>query len=69
MFTICVCMCILGGFPESSKQRLRTCALKVAGPDRDVVAKNTSLAKPTRLMQILEYTQFLTNVEFTPNNG
>ena len=67
MFTIGVHIHILGGFLESLKQRLRTCALRVAGPNRDVVSENTSLAKPTN--PIVSYKQFLTNIEFTPNNS
>lgn len=67
MFTLSVHIHILGGFLESLKQRLRTCALRVAGPNRDVVSKNISLAKPTNA--IVSYKQFLTNTEFTLNNS
>ena len=49
MFTVFVCICHSGGFPDSSKLRLKACALKVAGPDGDGVGRNVSLAKPTRL--------------------
>ena len=66
MFTIGVHIHILEGFLESSKQRLRTCALRVAGPKSDVVSKTISLAKPTNA--IVSYKQFLKNTEFTPNN-
>lgn len=52
MFTVFVCICHSGGFPGSSKLRLKACALKVAGPDRDGLGRNVSLAKPTRLYEL-----------------
>lgn len=44
MFTVSVCVRALGGFPDSSKLRLKTCALTLAGPERDGMGRNISWA-------------------------
>lgn len=51
--SLCVCICAFGGFPDSSKLRLKTCALTAAKLDRvghiSLVGRNISLAKPPGL--------------------
>lgn len=57
--SFCVCVCALWGFPDSSKARLKTCALTVAGPDRDGVGRNISLAEPPGLCKCSSITNYL----------
>lgn len=62
-----ISVCTSQGFPDSSKLRLRTCVLIVAGPGRDGVIRNVSFAKPMKSIQIVQYKQFFTSIEFIHN--
>lgn len=69
MVTVFVCICSSGGFPDSSKLRLKVCALKVAGHDTDGVGRNISLAKPTRLCKFYSLSNSLQTQNSLPNRG